>query len=239
MGIGPVSRIAKLPPAGTEALDSRDVDPAIARATLRDITRTNTWLGGRTAVEYGFGRLLAGRRTAGPLTLLDVASGTGDVPQYLAEIGLAGVPLRGIALDHLQEAVGLARARGLSGVVADCETLPVRSRAVDVVIASLVLHHLPRTRVVPFLRSLDRIARLGVVVSDLQRSVVARYGLRLAAALLDFHPATRYDGLVSLRRGFTRRELEDLLAAAGIRGTVRRRRGWRLVAFWRTDHADG
>jgi hypothetical protein len=40
------------------------------------------------------------------------------------------------------------------------------------------------------------------------------------------------DGMTSIRRGFSRRELLELLARAGIDGQVHRRPGFRLVATW-------
>lgn len=230
----------RLPPAGTEALDSRAVAPDVARATLRDIARTNAWFGGRPAVAYAFRRLVRGRAITGPLTVLDVASGGGDVPHYLvSRMRTRGITLQAVALDHLRQAARLARARRLSAIVADFEALPIRDRSADIAIASLVLHHLPRDRIVPFLRSLDQLARFGVIVTDLERSRLAAHGIRLASAVLRFHPATRHDGLVSVRRGFTRRELTRLLTAAGVHATVQRRWGWRLVAYWRTTHANG
>ena len=47
-----------------------------------------------------------------------------------------------------------------------------------------------------------------------------------------FDPVTVADGMTSLRRGFTRPELENLLAKAGVAGRVDRRPGFRLVATW-------
>jgi hypothetical protein len=41
------------------------------------------------------------------------------------------------------------------------------------------------------------------------------------------------DGITSLHRGYTPDELRALLAAAGVRATVERRPGYRLVATWR------
>jgi hypothetical protein len=57
--------------------------------------------------------------------------------------------------------------------------------------------------------------------------------------VLRFHPVSRRDGVVSVRRGYSSRSLRDLLQAAGIKGTVRRRPGYRLVAYWRAPRAYG
>lgn len=228
-----------LPPPGTEALDARGLDAAVARATLRDIAFTNRWLGGHAAAAAGLARLLADAPHERPFTVLDVGAGMGDVVRALARRRSGGPPLRPVALDHHREAARLCRAAGVPAVVADVAALPLPDRSVDVVLATLVLHHFTRPAAVALVRRLDRLARWGVVVTDLVRSRAAVLALRAVAALVHFHPATRHDGEVSVRRGFTRAELRDLLAEAGVRAAVWRRWTPRLVAVWRTEHADG
>jgi hypothetical protein len=53
------------------------------------------------------------------------------------------------------------------------------------------------------------------------------------ARALGFDAVTVADGMTSLRRGYTTAELRALMAAAGVRGPVERRPGYRLVATWR------
>ncbi len=121
------------------------------------------------------------------------------------------------------------------GVLRALALKKARTRAVDVVLVSQVLHHVPRHDVAEFLRSLNAVARLGVVVADLRRSPLAQAGIWAAAHVLSFHEVTRRDGVTSVRRGFTRCELAALCQAAGMRAAVRRRPGWRLVAWWRRE----
>ncbi|MEJ2239986.1 MAG: hypothetical protein P8X82_16975, partial [Gemmatimonadales bacterium] len=65
-------------------------------------------------------------------------------------------------------------------------------------------------------------------------------GFDVAGRVLRLNDVTRRDGLLSIRRGFTTTELAEIVADAGVsRATVRRRMGWRVVAYWRTNHEDG
>ncbi len=90
-----------------------------------------------------------------------------------------------------------------------------------------------RPRVIDLFRECDRVARHAVIVADLRRSAIARAAFLVGGRLLRFHPVTLADGETSIRRGYTRAELVDLLHAAGIDGSVAGRPFYRLVAVWR------
>ncbi len=241
---------------GTEALDGPSCPPAIARATLGDIARSNTLFGGRAAVWFGVQKLLAsplaplpsvpsGRRPTGEgnsyprLTVLDIGAGGGDIASFIARRARnRQVTLVPVALDRHREAALLCRERGFPSLVADAWTLPFAARSVDIIIASQLLHHFHREAAVDLLRALAPLARRGIVIADLRRARAAALGIWLAGLALGFHPVTRRDSVTSVRRGFTARGLSELLLAAGLRAPVYARPGYRLVAVWRAD-ADG
>jgi len=79
-----------------------------------------------------------------------------------------------------------------------------------------------------------------VIVADLCRSRTAQAGIWIASWALGFHRVTRADGVTSVRRGFTSKELSGLLVSAGIaHGVVARRPGYRVVAAWQASRAHG
>ncbi|MGH7657599.1 MAG: methyltransferase domain-containing protein, partial [Gemmatimonadales bacterium] len=126
----------------------------------------------------------------------------------------------------------LATVHGVPTAVAAANSLPFAPRSVDLILLSQFLHHLDDDEAVAILREADRIARHGVVVADLRRSEVAAAGFRLGSRLLRFDPATRADGVMSVRRGYLPAELLSLLDEARVSGKVWRRPGYRLVAAW-------
>ncbi len=143
--------------------------------------------------------------------------------------------MRFLAVESHPVAARVCAASGVMTLRADGAQLPLRNGAVDVVIASQVLHHVDRVAIPQFVRELSRVARRGVVIADLVRSKVAALGFPLLSRFMGLHPATEADGVLSLHRGFTRAELCDLLRRAGIGAQVCRRPGFRLVACWSTD----
>jgi len=221
-----------LTPRIPETLDRRDADPALVRRTLADLSVSNALFGGRQAVRWGLTRVLADARANGPLTVLDVGAGMGDILLHVRRRLAPRWRLRPVALDHLRPAASLCRDAGIPATVGDLAHPPFGHGAVDLVVVSQVLHHLAPPAAAAFLRHIALLARVGVVVADLRRSPVAQAGIWTVSHLLGFHAVTRRDGVASVGYGFTAAELATLCREAGLRARVARRPGWRLVAWW-------
>jgi hypothetical protein len=103
---------------------------------------------------------------------------------------------------------------------------------VDVVLVSQVAHHLTSESVVRLIGTCNGLARRAVIVADLRRDPLAGPAFWCGARLLAFDPVTVADGITSIRRGFSRRELRALMTEAGVEGQVAQRPGFRLVATW-------
>lgn len=227
-------------PLGHETLDDLGAPAAHVEATLDDIARINAWFGGRAAAGFGLMRLLRHRERTGPVSLLDVGAGSGDIARHLVRRARrAGIALAPLALERHPLAARRCRRAGMPAILADAGRLPLADRSVDIVLASQLLHHFDRGSAVALLREMDRVARLGGIVADLRRHAAAARGIWLASFLMGFHPVTRRDAALSVRRGFSAGELEALLAQAGLAGAVYRRAGYRLVAVWTSSRADG
>ena len=225
---------------GTELLDDPAADPAVVTQSLGNIARANRWFGGANAVRHGLARVLVGVPRTRPLVLLDLGTGTGDLPRDAVRwAGRRGWRLVPVGLERSRVAAGLARAAGCPCAVADAGAAPFGAKSVDVVLLSQVLHHLTAASAVRLLRDCDRLARIGVVVADLRRARLAAPLFRLGGRLLGFDPVTMEDGVTSIRRGYTSAELLALLRQAGVAGRVERRPGYRLVATWRVPRERG
>jgi SAM-dependent methyltransferase len=220
-------------PVGEELLDDPAADPATVAESLRNIARANRWFGGSAAVRVGLARTLGNSACGSTLSLLDLGTGLGDLPDVAVRWAAArGIRLVPVGLELNRAAARLARASGLATAVGCAGSPPVREKGVDVVLVSQVAHHLTNESVVRLFRSCDRLARRGVIVADLRRHRLAPASFWFGARLLRFDPVTVADGMTSLRRGFTREELAQLLRAAGVTARIEQRRGFRLVATW-------
>jgi len=215
-----------------ELLDGEHLDPHDLRVNLREMAMMNRLPGGVGSSLRAIRHLLdhgSERADGADATILDVGTGSGDLPAALVREA-DGRVLRVIASDLRREVLNVARRRldGLPGVTileADARHLPLADASVDVAHTSLVIHHLDPPDAEVALREMRRVARRGVVVNDLRRGRVAFALSALTVLALSRGRYTRHDGVLSARRAYTLAELDDLAAQAGLRPV------WRSPAF--------
>jgi SAM-dependent methyltransferase len=221
---------------GHEHLDDPTLDPAVATRSLRDIALANALFGGRRAVlgELAGHFARAARDGDRTLTLLDVGTGLGDIPRAARDAaGAHGITLHTIGLEVNGALARASRERAGLALAGDARTLPFATGSVDLITCSQVLHHLDDHDASALLGELTRVARRGVIVSDLRRSWLAAGLLWCVSFPLRFHPVSRHDGVLSIFRGYTARELTQAVhGATGVRPAVRHRLGWRITAHW-------
>jgi ubiquinone/menaquinone biosynthesis C-methylase UbiE len=217
-----------------ERMDEDDADIQTLQAALHHVAAVNRWLGARRALL----RHLDWALPSGTTTVLDVGTGSADLPLALARwASHRARPLRILAAEPHPATLDVARQRiGASPAIrllrADGLRLPFRDGAVHLALLSMTLHHMDGGDLVNLLRELARVAAGGrVLVGELERSIPAYLGaLALAATVWRRNPITRHDGPLSVRRAFTPAELRDLAHQAGLRQpTVHRHPVFRLV----------
>ncbi len=205
-----------------ELLDGPLDDPGALAANLRDLRRINRWLGGASLSGTAMDTLSADPVT---LSLLDVGTGGADIPMALIARA-RGRPqrLRVVAIDSRPEVLvaavtawpAVASTAGLELHPGDGRSLPYPDRSFDIAHASLVLHHLAPDDAVALLREMARVARLGIVVNDLDRSRLGLLGAWLVGHLATRNRYTRHDAPLSVRRAYRADEMTALLVEAGL-----------------------
>jgi SAM-dependent methyltransferase len=222
----------RIRPDGDEILDAPDVDPALARRSLRDVMLANSLMGGTRAVMHELESVIPSLPKRA--TLLDVGTGMGDIPRRARDVAArSGVTLDTVGLEAAEWLAAAGRSSTTAAVVGDGRSLPFATHSVDVVICSQVLHHFFDHDAIALVQELNRVARTRVIISDLLRSDLAVAGLWLFTFVLGFHPVSRHDGIMSIRRGFTPGELGTIVrAATGAQPRIREYLGFRVAAAW-------
>lgn len=200
-----------------EILDG-EMMPEDRAAELRDIDRLSAWFGGHALTLRKISKIASDRSGDVPFLVADVGGGTAGLASRLAR--RERVPLRVIVVDRDHDALTAGReaARGcrdLHFVCADAAALPLRQKSVDIVTASLLLHHMVPDGVVAVLREMGRVARHALVVNDLLRNRTALALVWLGTRLFAKTRMARHDGPLSVRRAYSAEEIQSFGRAAG------------------------
>lgn len=203
-----------------ELMDDLSIGGPELSQALAQLRRINQWLGAAWPTLEGVNRLWRQAGRPGRLSVLDVGAGSGDINRrLLAWAGRNRIDLTLTLMDIHPDTCAVAgdyyraepQVRVLQGDIFE----PAAGQ-VDIVTASLFVHHFSRAQLsAVFLAMLDR-ARLGVVVNDLHRHWLAWAGIRLLTQLLSRNRMIRHDAPLSVRRGFRAAELEELRAVPGL-----------------------
>jgi SAM-dependent methyltransferase len=192
------------------------------RGCLRDIARVNRLtFAYRPTISWMEELIAAHPSQAGPLRVVDVGCGDGDMLRRIdAWAAKRGVSVALTGIDVNPDAIRAAREATPSGqriqyIIGDALSSSVIGD-VDVVICSLLTHHLTDAQVVQFLQWAERSARLGWFVNDLHRKPMPYHLFRLWARFMNWHPFVKNDGAVSIRRSFVVEDWKRLCAAAGL-----------------------
>ena len=196
-----------------EWMDDPNLDPARHAAALAGLRRLNRISLVASQMMRFLENQLDDRRDA-PVQLLDIASGSGDLPLHWARHWRMRRPLRVTLSDRselpLQEACRVAKSFGceLQTIHSDWGNLPT-DRVYDVATCSLFLHHLEPAEVVSLVTKLTGIARR-VVLCDLVRSRFNLSSVAIASRLVSRSDVVHHDATASIRGAYRPAEWRHL-----------------------------
>lgn len=201
-----------------ELMDDPDADIAMLERTYERFRLVNALVSGPGVL---YRRDIGPRARRGTLRILDIGAGGGDVCRMIASrLRRDGLTAEITALDADDRAIRWAsdHDRG-SGVLYRCalsEDLVAEGEKYDVVFSNHVLHHLTESELQSLLLDSRRLVADGglVVHRDIARSraAYALYGAVtwLFSGTLFRGSFIREDGLISIRRSYTPKELASI-----------------------------
>jgi 2-polyprenyl-3-methyl-5-hydroxy-6-metoxy-1,4-benzoquinol methylase len=222
-----------------ELMDDPALDAASHRLALAGLARINRF-SNSAGVLWPSLQKLATAIPDRPLRVLDVATGSGDVPLVLVQkAAQAGVKIEVVGLDLSQVAIAEAEVRAELGKhenlqfqVMDVLKQPL-PEGFDAVICSLFVHHLDNADVVKLLKAMKHAAGRLVLVNDLSRSRGNYLQVWIASHLLSASHVVHTDGPRSVRAAFTPEEMKAFADAAGMTGAkVEGRWPCRMLMSW-------
>ncbi|MEG3163715.1 methyltransferase domain-containing protein [Sphingomonas sp. PB2P19] len=197
-----------------ELMDAEDLDPGIYADVVGDLAKVNVVT---LAVHPTLAFLARAASHTNRLKILDVGFGDGDVlrriARWAAKRSLA-VELTGVDLNPRSEQAARTRGGDIRYVTGDYADLA--DEPWDVIISSLVAHHMTHAQLIGFLRFMEAQAEIGWFVNDLHRHRFAHIGFPLLARLARWHPMVRHDGTLSIARSYRPGEWPPILTEAGV-----------------------
>jgi 2-polyprenyl-3-methyl-5-hydroxy-6-metoxy-1,4-benzoquinol methylase len=214
-----------------ELLDRNDIPFADIQKNMEELDTINSRLGGHAITLNGLRSLVKNKVFQNPITILEIGCGGGDnlrVIKTWAEKKGVGVQLTGVDINEacVQFAQSRAHNTGIRFICADYKTVSLQQ---DVVFSSLFCHHFTDTQLVEMLRWMQQHARVGFFINDLHRHPVAYYAIKLLTRLFSKSYLVKNDAPLSVQRGFSRNEWQQLFQKAMLRKyTIQ----WRWAFRW-------
>jgi 2-polyprenyl-3-methyl-5-hydroxy-6-metoxy-1,4-benzoquinol methylase len=200
-----------------ELMDADDLPDDTYIAVMADLARVNALTRAARPTMAFLDRVARGRTS---LRVLVVGFGDGDMLRRIEAwssrrrivVELVGVDLnpRSEKAARLHTPAG-SNIRWITGDYASLAGEPW-----DVVISSLVAHHMSEPELIAFLHFMEANATAGWFVNDLHRHSFAHASFPLLARIAGWHPIVRHDGALSIARSFRAPEWRPILAAADV-----------------------
>lgn len=169
------------------------------------------------------------RRNLCEVNLMDVGCGGGDIDIWAAKHARkAGIRLNIIGIDHDQKCIDYAmhQCSGYPEIffiktsAFRIDKLPFKP---DYIFANHFLHHLEDFQIPKILKLFCSKAEIGFLINDLQRSPISYFLFFLLRCLFSGREMTWHDGLLSIRKGFSRQDISSYLHIAQLSTPVHTR----------------
>jgi len=189
------------------------------RDCLRSLEQVNRWLLGYRPTLAWLEQLPRGLCDA--VHIFDVGSGGGGLLRQIAGWArMRGIPvqLTGIDLNPRAARAALEFTTKEIGIVwvTDDALVYRPEKPIDIVVSSLMAHHLEDQEIVAMLRWMEANAQVGWFINDLERSAWSCRMFGWLAGIAGWHRFVRHDGPVSFQRAFREEDWRRLLKAAEV-----------------------
>lgn len=199
-----------------EIMDDFSLEGEELIGALDQIASINQLLGGNKLTLHGIKKLLTKTDISKPIVIADIGCGNGDMLRMLAKYGKkSNLNFKLIGIDA--NAFTISYAETLSKNFPNIEYLCMDIFSeefgllkYDIVLCTLTLHHFSTNQIEEVMDVLNKNASIGIVVNDLHRSKLAYRLFELIGFVFNLNDMSRNDGLISILKGFKKKELEHL-----------------------------
>src|SRR5690606_993603 len=203
-----------------ELIDDLQCEGEELRQTLRELKTINRLLGGNYVTTDGINQLL-NRKVSNSVTIADIGCGGGDmirVMHHWSEKKNLKASFVGVDANPNTIAMAAENLRDLPNVHFEAANVfdpDFQQQGVDIITCTLFTHHFRDDELIRMFRSFKNKAKIGMVINDLHRHPLAFYSIKILTRIFSRSRLVINDAPISVRRGFTKKELEAILQEAG------------------------
>lgn len=196
-----------------EIMDDFSIQDERIDLALSELNVINNYLGGNSTTRFGIKLLSSKNHSNHKLSILDIGAGSSEVLQNkINNVGdVYSLDLNLRVCEYLKE-----KSLDTNVIYGNALNLPFKEKSVDIVHLSLFLHHFTESEVVSILKMSLKICKAGIVINDLRRSWLAFIGILLLTKIFSKSEMVKNDGPLSVKRGFIKTDLKNILKQLGI-----------------------
>jgi 2-polyprenyl-3-methyl-5-hydroxy-6-metoxy-1,4-benzoquinol methylase len=205
----------------SETMDDLQCSGPILNQTLRELEFINKWLGGNNVTTNALNLFSFQSLPDTKFTIADLGCGGGDMLRLInrwAKRKNLNVELIGIDANPniIKYAINSAApSNNISFYALDIFSDEFRKLKFDIVIGTLFFHHFSEAELIRFFTDLRKQVSLGIIINDIHRHFLAYYSIQWLTKLFSKSSMVKNDAPLSVRKAFSRAELENILIKAG------------------------
>ncbi len=214
-----------------EIMDDFELPAAELDPVLKGLSNLNAWFGGHAMLIDALEKFPAEANNH----ISDWGCGGGDALKAIAcRFAKKRLPVRLTGVDAAAAAITFAKREtagydSIDYLQSDVMDPALQTKQFDIIISSLFTHHFADDGWVKLVNNMYRSARRGIIITDLHRHWLPYYAVGFLCRYILRNKTMAFDGPLSVKRSFTRAELKNLLAEAGIKNYQLR---WKWAFRW-------
>ncbi|MCD0472464.1 methyltransferase domain-containing protein [Flavobacterium sp. JAS] len=198
-----------------EIMDDFSLEGKELQGALDQIANINQLLGGNKLTLHGIKTLLKKSNTHKTIVIADTGCGNGDMLRMLAKYGqrnnlnfkLIGIDANTFTINYAKKLS--TEYPNIEYVCVDIFSDEFTAIKYDIVLCTLTLHHFTNEEILNLITIFNNNAQVGIIINDLHRSKLAYRLFKMISIVFNLNKMSREDGLVSILRGFKKKELES------------------------------
>jgi ubiquinone/menaquinone biosynthesis C-methylase UbiE len=205
-----------------ELMDDFYIEDKRIDEALNELKIINKFLGGINLTKHGLNRISKKYPSLEkPIKILDVGGGASD---NLTSIKKQDHKIFSADMNKRINSYLKHSSKNVEIICADAFNLPFNGKAFDIVHLSLFLHHYNEVDIKTILEKCISLAKYGIIINDLRRSIFALAGIKLLTTFFSKSEFVKNDAPLSVKKSFAKNELVTILNELNLNYHIQR--GW-------------